>query len=157
MDYQKLYRSHTNRIFAGVAGGIGEFFAIDPVIIRIIFVILAVMGGGGVLIYVLLWIFTPYKSEDNFSYTANPIPDQQPPTHEFNQQETKNNNNFDKAKLRSRGSLLGAVILILLGVLLIADNFTHIDFDKFWPVILIAIGLVLLFRTPHRKNSKNDN
>ena len=63
MEYQKLYRSNTNKAIAGVAGGLGEFFIIDPVIIRIIFVILALMGGGGVLIYVLLWIFVPYKMD----------------------------------------------------------------------------------------------
>ncbi len=62
MAYRKLYRSETDKILGGVAGGLGEYFDIDPNIIRAIFVILAVFGGSGIVIYLILWVLLPTKS-----------------------------------------------------------------------------------------------
>ncbi len=57
---KKLYRSKTNKKLAGVCGGLGEYFGIDPTVIRVGFVILALPGGlPGVLPYLLLWIVIP--------------------------------------------------------------------------------------------------
>jgi phage shock protein C len=57
-----LYRSRDNRMIAGVCGGLAEYFGIDPVIIRIIAVILLLPGGlPGFLPYVILWIVIPEK------------------------------------------------------------------------------------------------
>ena len=72
MEYRKLYRSRTNRVIAGVAEGLGEFFEIDPVIIRILFVVLTLGAGGGILLYVLLWIFVPAKDSQTFT-TSKPV------------------------------------------------------------------------------------
>ncbi|MFQ5794497.1 MAG: PspC domain-containing protein [Candidatus Bipolaricaulia bacterium] len=55
---RRLYRSRDKRMIAGVCGGLAEYFDLDPVLVRVAFVILAVAGGGGVLAYILLWIFT---------------------------------------------------------------------------------------------------
>ena len=63
--FKTLYRSETNRILAGVAGGLGEYFEVDPVLIRIIFILLTVFGGGGVLIYLILWILIPNETDNN--------------------------------------------------------------------------------------------
>jgi phage shock protein C len=59
MAYNRLYRSSTNSMIAGVAGGFGEYFNIDPVIIRVIFVALFLGFGSGLLLYLLLWIIVP--------------------------------------------------------------------------------------------------
>lgn len=57
---KRLYRSTTDRMIAGVCGGIAEYFNIDPVIVRIIAVILLLPGGlPGFLPYVILWIIVP--------------------------------------------------------------------------------------------------
>ena len=63
MKDKKLTRSADDRMLAGVAGGLAEYLDIDPVIIRIIFVIIALLGGGftGILIYAVLWIIMPEK------------------------------------------------------------------------------------------------
>lgn len=59
-NYKQLRRQ--NGIVAGVCGGLGEFFGIDPVWFRILFVILGLPGGvPGVLPYVILWIVMPRK------------------------------------------------------------------------------------------------
>lgn len=60
---KRLYRSRTNKMIAGVCGGLAEYFSIDPVIIRIIAVALAISGGTGVLIYLLLWLIVPYGED----------------------------------------------------------------------------------------------
>ncbi|MDB5176046.1 MAG: PspC protein [Candidatus Saccharibacteria bacterium] len=56
---KKLERSVTDRKIAGVAGGLGEYFGIDPVIFRVIFVILLLPGGFSALPYFVLWIVMP--------------------------------------------------------------------------------------------------
>jgi phage shock protein C len=57
---KKLYRSTDNKVIAGVCGGIGKYFDIDPVIPRIVFVLLLLPGGlPGFIPYVLLWIIVP--------------------------------------------------------------------------------------------------
>lgn len=61
MKDEKLKRSADDRMLAGVAGGLAEYLDIDPVLVRILFVIIALLGGGfaGILIYVVLWIIMP--------------------------------------------------------------------------------------------------
>ncbi|MCH4056612.1 PspC domain-containing protein [Lapidilactobacillus gannanensis] len=56
---KKLYRSVTNRKFAGVCGGLGEYFNVDPTLIRIIFVIAFFFAGVGLLPYIILMIVMP--------------------------------------------------------------------------------------------------
>ncbi len=58
MDAKRLLRSNTNRVIGGVCGGIGEYFAIDPVLVRILFVLTAIFGAG-FIIYLVLWIMMP--------------------------------------------------------------------------------------------------
>jgi len=56
---RKLYRSKTNRQVAGVCGGLAEYFNLDVTLIRVLFVLLAVLGGSGLVIYIAMWIIVP--------------------------------------------------------------------------------------------------
>jgi phage shock protein PspC (stress-responsive transcriptional regulator) len=56
---QRLTRSTGDKVVAGVAGGLGNYFGIDPVVFRIAFVVLALAGGSGVLLYLLAWLVVP--------------------------------------------------------------------------------------------------
>jgi phage shock protein C len=56
---RKLYRSTSNRQLAGVCGGLAEYFNLDPTLIRVLFIILAVLGGSGLILYIALWIIVP--------------------------------------------------------------------------------------------------
>lgn len=59
---RRLYRSTTNRKIAGVCGGLGEYFKIDPTIIRVIFIILLLPGGfPGLVPYLIIWLLVPVK------------------------------------------------------------------------------------------------
>jgi phage shock protein C len=58
---KKLYLSDTHRMIGGVCGGIGEYFDIDPTVIRVAWVIFALMGGAGLIAYLIAWIIIPRK------------------------------------------------------------------------------------------------
>ncbi len=59
MEAKKLMRSNSDRTIAGVCGGLGEYFNIDSTIVRLIFVLLALFGGHGLLIYLILLLVMP--------------------------------------------------------------------------------------------------
>ena len=56
---KKLYKSNTNKMICGVCGGLGEFFGIDPTIIRLICAILALLGGTGIVAYLIAAVIIP--------------------------------------------------------------------------------------------------
>lgn len=57
---KRLYRSQNNKVIAGVCGGLAEYFAIDPTIVRLIFAVLLLPGGlPGILPYVIFWLVVP--------------------------------------------------------------------------------------------------
>jgi phage shock protein C len=60
---RKLYRSQTQRMIAGVCGGLAEYFNIDATLIRILFLLFAVFGGSGLVIYVVMWLIVPDASK----------------------------------------------------------------------------------------------
>ncbi|HEY53378.1 MAG TPA: PspC domain-containing protein [Caldilineae bacterium] len=59
MSGKRLYRSRDDRMIAGVCGGLGEYFNIDPTLVRLALLFLTLWGGGGVLVYILSWIVIP--------------------------------------------------------------------------------------------------
>ena len=62
---RRLTRSSRNKVVAGVAGGLGEYVGIDPVLFRLLFILLALVGGGGLLLYLAGWLIIPQASEPN--------------------------------------------------------------------------------------------
>lgn len=56
---RRLYKSNTNRVLAGVCGGIGEYFNIDPTLIRLAWVIFCLAGGSGIIAYIIAMIIIP--------------------------------------------------------------------------------------------------
>ena len=60
-NVKKLNRSNDERWLAGVCGGLANYFNIDPTLVRVIFVVLALFGLGGVIIYLLLWVLIPQE------------------------------------------------------------------------------------------------
>lgn len=58
-ETRRLYRSLRERMIGGVCGGLGEYLAIDPTLIRLLFILAALFGGHGVLLYLILLILVP--------------------------------------------------------------------------------------------------
>jgi phage shock protein PspC (stress-responsive transcriptional regulator) len=165
MEPKRLYRSLTDRKIAGVAGGLGEYFVIDPLLLRLAFVILLVAGGGGFLLYLILWIVTPdnpvkilntNQPDQNFQQATYDAPDF---TGERSNAEPASSPStpIPQTKERNRGSFIGGMVLITLGVLFLADEFIpQVNFGDLWPVILIVIGVGLLINTITKRN-RNTN
>lgn len=59
--YKRLWRSRTNRKIAGVCGGLGAYFNVDPIWVRIIFIIFLLLGGSALLVYLLMWVLVPLE------------------------------------------------------------------------------------------------
>ena len=58
---KRLTRSKKDRMIAGVCGGIAEYFDIDPTLVRLALVLITLMGGAGILAYIVAWIIMPEK------------------------------------------------------------------------------------------------
>lgn len=56
---RKLYRSRDDRMLAGVCAGIGEYLGIDPTLVRLFFVAMALLGGPGIIFYIILALIIP--------------------------------------------------------------------------------------------------
>ena len=59
MSNKKLYKSSVNRMLCGVCGGIAGYFNIDPTLVRLVWVIITLMGGAGILAYIIAAIIIP--------------------------------------------------------------------------------------------------
>ena len=60
---KKLYRSESDRKIAGICGGLGDYFDVDPVIFRAVFVVLLIGAGSGLLLYLILWFIIPTEGD----------------------------------------------------------------------------------------------
>jgi phage shock protein C len=71
---KRLYRSTTDRMVAGVCSGLATYFKVDPTLVRLLFVLLALAGGPGLLAYIVLWLVVPEEPA-----AAPPPPPETPP------------------------------------------------------------------------------
>lgn len=58
-EKKRLYRSRSERILAGVCGGLADYLGLDPVLVRVLWIVVVLSFGLGILAYVLLWLLTP--------------------------------------------------------------------------------------------------
>lgn len=156
---KKLYRDESRKVIGGVCAGLADYFNIDVSIVRLVFLLTLILKGGGMLIYVILWVVLPKKNfilnQPFVDYTVPPAGAPQPDPQVFNQ-----------PKPRSTGSIIAGAILVLLGSFFILDDLNiipNLNFQHLWPVILIAIGVIVIFsrdkKQPWEKNDwhKDDN
>lgn len=148
MVEKKLYRSCANRVIAGVCGGLGEYFDIDPVIIRLILVLLVLAGGAGILFYILAWIIIP---EDPACRTKkDKISDEIREKGQTFAQEIKKEVRGSRRSDETR--VIGGLIVLAIGLLFLLQNiFGWNAWSSFWPVILIIIGLIIVVNSARRK------
>jgi len=147
---QKLYRSSSDRMIAGVCGGLGKYFSVDATIVRLVFLLLLIFGGAGFLLYLILWIVVPDEQrldaspQDVIHANAQELGQA---ARDFGQSigQAAGSSSGDVTQSAARnGPLIFAVILIFLGIWFLLQNLLHIDLGQLWPVILIVIGLALL-------------
>ncbi|GAB4319654.1 MAG: PspC domain-containing protein [Bacteroidales bacterium] len=143
----RLYRSTRDSVIGGVCGGLGQYLNTDPILFRILFVLAVILGGSGILIYIILWIVVPinpnelYQKNQSFNTITNNMNEQ---ANDFKPFEQGNEPPAPKQQ-KNDGNLWGGIILITLGGIFLIDRFVpRIEFGDLWPVILIVVGAILI-------------
>lgn len=149
---KKLYRSKKEKMVAGVAGGLGQYFDVDPVLIRVLFVITVFMSGTGVIAYILLWIITPVEPSLAYEMTSS-ASDENPSAENV----TDAHFTEEKVKDTSKKRLFAGVALILIGMIFLANNIIpNFDFIDILPLILIGLGASILLSNERRVKNENE-
>ena len=140
---ERLYRSRRVRVLGGVAGGLAKYFNLDPILVRVLFVIITILHGFGVLLYIILWIVVPeepfevaYPSDQGSADT-----DAQPNT-------SYDTTTPPPAKSNGTGRIVAGVILIGIGLIFFADRIIpSFDLSDVFPIALIIVGALLLWNS----------
>lgn len=124
---KRLQRDLQNKVLGGVCSGLGNYFDMDPTFWRVLFFVLFLFGCSGLLIYIILWIAMPAAKYEPGAEVA--------PTEA----------SADVAKKRRNSNLAAGLTLIGIGVIaLLARYVPQINWRTAWPILLIALGLILI-------------
>ncbi len=162
---KKLYRSKQDQIIGGVCGGIAEYFGIDATLVRLAFVLFALIEGAGVIAYIIAWIIVPERPSANDRRNEEDIYDvdykQDDEEGEYKQEDQEGNykaeqktsetekksKEYGKEHGKEQRKRVLGLILVGLGIFFILDNWIPgFYWRRFWPVILIVLGVVLIYR-----------
>lgn len=177
---RKLYRDDFHKKVGGVCAGLAEYFNVDVAVVRLVFVLTLIFHGGGGLVYIILWIVLPKKvyvfNDPKVDYTVPPQ-NTGDNTHQGNAFQNKpfpnspfqnnpyQNNPFQNSPLPNQPypvkprstslvAIIFGVILIIVGGSILLDDFNIIpdwDFGQLWPIVIIAVGAVLIFSGEQKK------
>ena len=152
---RRLYRSQDDRVIAGVCGGLGAYFGIDPTIVRVIAVMSIFVGGTGIIAYLILAIVVPLEGStvaeprdtikenvDDIKETASEIGRDIQSTVAKDRVEAE-----EETTLRSRRINWLGIAVIVFGVVLLLGNFNvfwWFNWGVLWPIPVIAIGILLI-------------
>jgi len=158
---KKLYRDEYRKMIGGVCAGLSEYLNVDVTWVRLLFIVLAVLSkGAGFIIYIVLLAVLPKKGLFN-NPNANPGVDYTvPPVQPFSPPFGKPFPYPPIPKKKSSAGPVFGMILVVLGALLLIDQLDFIpdwDFDKLWPVMLVAGGVALVFAGSKKEPWKDKN
>ena len=154
---KKLYRSRSDRMIWGVCGGLAKYFDIDPTIVRIIAVLSIFISGAGILAYIILAIVIPLEG----TKTAEPKETLKENVEEIKKtagelgreiQSTlhgEEGESEEQTKVRHRRRNLFGIIIIIIGVIFLLGSFDLFWWFRWvylWPLIIIAIGVLIVIR-----------
>jgi len=133
---KRLYRSRKERVIGGVCGGIGVYFGIDPTLTRIIWVAATLLGGAGIIAYIVAWIVIPEEPRIEETEVASAEIENYKP-------------NTMKLEL-----IIGGFILAI-GIMLLLSNFGLFEWGWvrkiFWPALIILVGILIISAVSKKK------
>lgn len=146
----KLYRSASDSMLGGVCGGLGKYFDIDANLVRLIFVVLAVIPAFGVPIYLVLWLIVPEEGEGSKQQLGDRVQDGTDEIVNRAKEFGKEVRSIAKSSNPAATFVIG-LILIVLGVVFLLRNLgiawlSWITFGTLWPALLILVGAAFLWR-----------
>ena len=166
---KRLYKSRTDRMIGGVCGGLADCFGVDPTLVRVVAVLLALANGVGVIAYVILLVVVPEEGDkpmyaawtDPTDAPAGTAPADQPAPAPESAAPTPEPAPVAPVappvtvtpaqSAPRRGGLTGGIILIVIGGVFLASQFVPgLDIGKLWPLILVAIGVSMLLKSGRR-------
>lgn len=130
MQQNRLMRSESDKMIGGVCGGLSAYLGVDPVLIRLAFVILLLASGVGLAIYVILWIIMPTESRIE-------------PEIRVMSEDAYTDPSAMKARFSPAATV--GVLLILFGAFFLMSQWGGAP-GYIWPIILIGAGLYYLIR-----------
>lgn len=138
---KKLLRSKKDKVVGGVASGVANYFDVDPVLVRIAFLVLTFVNGIGFVIYILMWLLIPSSST---SKGADPKESAKEIRNTAQTIINKLESTNTSAPKRSMG-----IGLVVIGTFFLLNNFGVIYWNhivKFWPLIIVLLGISILFK-----------
>jgi phage shock protein C len=142
---RRLYRSARERVISGVAGGVAEYFDVDPSIVRIAWALLALITGGVFLIlYVVMWLVVPVAPGTAGSTAPGESASGAPGAPAASAEGYRSG---------SAGLVFG-LIFIGLGLYFLAREYLpRFNIDRLWPLGLVALGVFLLIAAMRQRPS----
>jgi len=119
-ETRRLLRSRRDRMIGGVCGGLGRYLNVDPVLLRIAAVALALAGGVGVLAYLVAWVLIPEDTADE-AVPSGPRTDR-----------------------HGTALVVGAALIALGALLLVRELVPWFTAAYFWPLVVVGVGLLVL-------------
>lgn len=138
---RRLYRSRHNQQISGVCAGLAHYFAVDVTWVRVAFILLALLNGGGVLLYIVLAIVIPVEPSESAEIQGNNL--------EQTLREGAQNLQTRAKEFSSSGrsQYLGWALVVLGAWFLLNQlGWIRINEDLIFPLILIGIGVLVLMR-----------
>lgn len=130
---KKVYRSKTDKMLGGVCGGLADYFNVDVVLIRLLWVFAILAGGIGVIAYIAAWIIIPEEGYVHSGSTIN------------GDQESQEGPFLSKQASDRQGQMIVGLIAVFIGVfLLIKQFFPFFPWHNIWPIIIILIGIAII-------------
>ncbi len=155
-EHKKLFRSRKNRVIGGISWGLGEYFGIDPILVRIGFVLLALGHGFGILLYLILMIVIPNEPElESDDKKSDPHARAQAIKETAEALGEKAKTAFEEIKQNkkwfSHGRNFFGLILVAIGLIMFANILFPIQmrwfrWESLWPAIIIFFGIYLIFK-----------
>lgn len=148
---RRLTRDMKNAMLGGVASGVADSFGVDPVLIRIGFILLTLVHGFGLLAYLVCWVVMPRRTEEAGVAGPGETTPADRVVGEVRQAGEKVVDELRRLPRKStQGQMIAGIMLIFVGSLLLLDQFVDLSWPHWarlaslWPAILIAIGIAML-------------
>jgi len=141
-----ISRSRQNRIFGGVASGLANYLSIDPIIVRILFVVSVFFSGIGILLYLIMWIFIHEEKFTDFTYTDMNSEKKSDDTFQ-------GNINFTIPKKDNKnGQVVFGIILVLIGLFFLGiEVFSFLNFEDLFPILLVGFGIYFVWNSKNKR------